>query len=486
MLYWKIPIYTAQFLPQLCLFQRIMRRSITFVAYILMFGFLQPLSALAQGNAEEVALQAFIKAENMKRTKRYIEALFEYDKAISADPKNFKFVFSKGQCYYMLRDADNAIANLKKTVEIKKDFIPAYTLLAQCYKVKKSPVDLVQSLENAFQYETDVAKKMKYKLTILNTLIRTGEYAKAKQHLVDAKKLSASDPDILFYEAKASNELGDYNTAKQAMLTATRQLTVKEPKLVARFYYELGYAHYKLGNYDLAFDAWQNANYGYFKTLINKYDPKNYFSSAQAYYKVYEFGQAKDYLQQTLKMQHNFAQAHVLMAEISKKENNRHDAALVHYLEAVKNEQNSSTQYEMYKNITQGEMDAGKFGDAITYAKEALKIKPTDYSMMFLQAMAYYRLKNYQETINILEVICIIPGLDFESRAMYYFALATTRKAMGQIDKAKEALKKADYGSFSRAAQMELDKLTPKKPEEEKSQVDESFDLGGKDEGVGG
>jgi hypothetical protein len=65
---------------------------------------------------------------------------------------------------------------------------------------------------------------------------------------------------------------------------------------------------------------------------------------------------------------------------------------------------------------------------------------------------------------------------------MYYFALATTRKAMGQVDKAKEALKKADYGSFSRAAQMELDKISPKKPEEEKSQVDESFDLGGKDD----
>jgi tetratricopeptide (TPR) repeat protein len=262
------------------------------------------------------------------------------------------------------------------------------------------------------------------------------------------------------------------------MLTATRQLTNKEPKYAARFYYELGYAMYKLGNYDMAFEAWQNANYGYYKNLINKFDPKNYFATAQSYYKVYEYGQAKEYLQLTLKMQHNFAQAHVLMAEISKKENNRHDEALVHYLEAVKNEQNSNTQFEMYKTITQGEMDAGKFGDAITYSKEALKIKPTEYSMMFLQAMAYYRLKNYTETVNILEVIVGIAGLDFETRAMYYFALATVRKAMGQNDKAKEAFKKADYGTFSRAAQMEWDKLNPKKPEEEKSQVDDEFDVG--------
>jgi tetratricopeptide (TPR) repeat protein len=464
-----------------------MKQSFTFILCFFVLGLAHGVQVFAQGNTDEVALQAYIKAENMRRTKRYIEALFEYDKAITADPKNFKFVFSKAQCYYMLRDAEGAITNLQKTIAIKNDFIPAYTLMAQCYKVKKKPLDLVQSLDNAFKYETDVAKKLKYKSVIINTLIRAEEYAKAKIHLADAKKLSVSDPDILFYEAKASNELGDYNTAKLAMMTATRQLTVKDPKYVARFYYELGYAHYKLGSYDLAFDAWQYANYGYYKNLISRFDPKNYFASAQAYYKVYEFGQAKEYLQLTLKMQHNFAQAHILMAEIAKKENNRHDAALVHYLEAVKNEQNSNTQYEMYRNITQGEMDAGKFGDAITYAKEALKIKPTDYSMMFLQAMAYYRLKNYQETINILETISIIPGLDFETRALYYFALATTRKAMGQIDKAKEAFKKADYGTFARAAQMELDKITPKKPEEEKSQVEETaLDIGGKDDGLGG
>jgi tetratricopeptide (TPR) repeat protein len=455
-----------------------MRRNFIFLALLFIVCYAFSLPSLAQGNQEELALQAFIKAENMRRTKRYIEALFEYDKAIVGDPKNFKFVFSKGQCYFMLRDADNTISTLKKTVEIKKDFIPAYTLMAQCYKAQKKYEDLVKALDNAFQYETDVQKKLKYKLTILNTLVRNGEYAKAKLHLADAKKLSSSDPDILFYEAKSSNELGDYASAKQAMLTATRQLTSKEPKYVSRFYYELGYSLYKLGSYDLAFEAWQNANYGYYKNLIGKFDPKNYYSTAQAYYKVYEYGQAKEYLQLTLKMQHNFAQAHILMAEISKKENNRHDEALVHYLEAVKNEQNSNTLYEMYKNITQGEMDAGKFGDAITYAKEALKIKPTDYNMMFLQAMAYYRLKNYQESVHILESITIIAGLDFESRAMYYFALATVRKAMGQIDKAKDAFKKADYGTFSRAAQMEWDKISPKKPEEEKSQVEEQFDIG--------
>ena len=457
---------------------KIMKKSFIILVLLYAVFYAFPLHVIAQGNSEELALQAFVKAENMRRTKRYIEALFEYDKAILGDPKNFKFVFSKGQCYFMLRDADNAITTLQKTVEIKKDFIPAYTLMAQCYKSQKKYEDLVKTLDNAFKYETDVQRKLKYKLTILNTLVRNGEYAKAKLHLADAKKLSASDPDILFYEAKSSNELGDYNTAKQAMLTATRQMTSKEPKYVARFYYELGYSLYKLGNYELAFEAWQNANYGYYKNLISKFDPKNYYSTAQAFYKVYEYGQSKEYLLLTLKMQHNYSQAHILMAEITKKENNRHDAALVHYLEAVKNEQNTNTQYEMYKNITQGEMDAGKFGDAITYAKEALKIKPTDYNMMFLQAMAYYRLKNYQESVHILENITITAGLDFETRAMFYFALATVRKAMGQVDKAKEAFKKADFGTFSRAAQMEWDKISPKKPEEEKSQVDESFDIG--------
>lgn len=459
----------------------IMRWRFTF--WVLFVGFCFtltfPFVVVAQAPNETVALQSFLRAEGMKRTKRYIEALFEYDKAITADPQNFKFVYSKGQCYYMLRDAENAITTLKKTVEIKKDFIPAYTLMAQCYKTQKKYDNVVQTLDDAFKYEPDVQKKLKYKLTILNTLVRNGDYGKAKIHIADAKKLSPTDPDVLFYEAKSSNELGDYNAAKAAMLTATRQLTTKEPKYASRFYYELGYAFYKLGQYDLAFESWQSANYGYFKNLIARFDPKNYFATAQCYYRVYDFAQAKEYLQLTLKMQHNYSQAHLMMAEISKKETNRHDAALVHYLEAVKNETSVNNQYEMYKSITTSQMDAGKFGDAIVYAKEALKIKPTDYQMMFVQAMANYRLKNYPEAINLLETITIASGLDFETRALYYFGLATVRKSMAQLDKAKECFKKADYGSFSRAAQMELDKITPKKPEEEKSQVDEQFDLGG-------
>jgi tetratricopeptide (TPR) repeat protein len=349
--------------------------------------------------------------------------------------------------------------------------------MAQCYKAQKKTEEIVVSLDNAFKYETDVQKRLKYKLTIINTLVRNSEYGKAKAHIADARKLSPSDPDLLFYEAKTSNELGDYNTAKQAMLTATRQLHTKEPKYAARFYYELGYAFYKLGQYELAFEAWQNANYGYFKNLIYKYDPKNYFSTAQAYYKIYDFAMSKEYLMQTLKMQHNYTQAHILMAEITKKETNRNDAALTHYLEAVKNEQNLNNKFEMYKAITFGEMDAGKFGDAITYSKEALAIKPTEHTLMFIQAMAYYRMKNFVESIKILENLVVIPGVDFETKAMYYFGIATVRRAMNQPDKAREAYKKADFGSFSRAAQMEYDKITPKKPEEEKSPVEEVFDV---------
>ncbi len=471
---------------QLANFQWFMMRwRFTFWVWVIGVWFTFPLVVVAQAPQapnETVALQSFLKAESMRRTKRYIEAVFEYDKALSADPQNFKFAYAKGQCYFMLRDADNAIASLQKTVEIKKDFMPAYTLMAQCYKIQKKYENVVKTLDDAFKYEPDVQKKLKYKLTILNTLVRNGEYAKAKQHIADAKKLSPSDPDVLFYEAKSSNELGDYQTAKAAMLTATRQLETKEPKYASRFYYELGYAFYKMGQYDLAFESWQNANYGYFKNLIARFDPKNYFATAQSYYKVYDFAQAKEYLQLTLKMQHNYSQAHLMMAEISKKETNRHDAALVHYLEAVKNETNINNQYEMYKAITTSQMDAGKFGDAIAYSKDALKIKPTDYQMMFVQAMANYRLKNYQEAINLLEIITAAAGLDFETRALYHFGLATVRKSMNQLDKAKEAFKKADYGSFSRAAQMELDKLNPKKAEEEKSQVDEQFDLGGNPE----
>jgi tetratricopeptide (TPR) repeat protein len=416
------------------------------------------------------ALDHFVRAENLRKAKRFIEAIDEYDKAIQADANNFKFTFSKGLCYFMLKDAVNCINSLQQSVLLKHDYVATHALLAQCYKTQKKYDDMVRSLDNAFKFDTDLRKKSEYKIDIIQTLVRNKEYAKAKPHIMQAKGVAPSDPVILYFEGKVANQLGDFKTAKESLTKAMPEIPGNDPKVKAKYWYELGYAYYRLNQFDNAWETWKNvANLGPYRMKIAKYDPKVYLNNAMCYLKIYDYAKAKENADIALKMQPNLSQAYVIMAEADRRES-KHEIAIGHYNKAISVEAEPARKAELHKALAFALMESQRFGEVVNAAMLGLKANPGDYNLHFLQAAAYYRMKNYGEATKVLENLLGNPALDAESKGQFNFALGVAYKLANQAEKAKAAFRRAESGSFARSAQLELAVLEGKDMNEDEDE----------------
>jgi len=209
--------------------------------------------------SQDDVMQIFARAEHLRKSNNFIAAIDEYDRAIALEPENPRFLFSKGMCYLTLKEYDNAILAYEETSRLKQDFVPAYTMMARCYQKLDRHLKVEESLDKAFQYETDLKKRIAYKEKIIGMLLEKENFDRALRHINDVKILDGENTSILYYEAVIQNQKGNYAAAKQAMLTATSKVGSKEPKVVARFYYELGYAYNKLGDYEKSREAFKYA-----------------------------------------------------------------------------------------------------------------------------------------------------------------------------------------------------------------------------------
>ncbi len=427
-------------------------QSTTLIALIIPFLTAQ---LYAQADSESTSLDYYIKAEKFRTSKCFIEAIEIYDRAISLEANNFKYYHSKALCYYGLKDLPNTIMTMEKCLQVKKDFVPGLLLLAQSYKLSQKSNEYILTLDNAFKYETDISKKVDYKTNIVIALMRNKEYARAKPHVIQARALAPSNENLMYLEGKILNELNDFRAAKEILNKLISTLTEKDPKIIAKYYYEMGYACYKLGNFELAFDYWKNADHGYFKNQIARYNPRTYLATAMCYYKIYDFAKSRENLDIAIKIQPNLTPAYMLQAEIAKKEL-KQDAVIAAYQNALTNESEPSKKGEICKALAHALMESQRFTDVVNITSQGLKHTPGDYQMLFLQAMAYYRAKQYVESLKVLEIISGNQALDVENRAMVNFAIATIYKITGQTDKAKAAYKKAEAGSFTKTVQLEL------------------------------
>lgn len=395
----------------------------------------------------------------LRKKKSYVEALDQFDKAVLADPKNYRYIYWKGNTHLMLNDHTRAIAALETCIKMKDDHVPAYVGLAECYKHQKDVQKVVDNFNHAFVYESDSEKKIEYKIQAIKYLIVIEDFVLAKQQLNALKKFNPevfNNIDILYQEARVSNKMGDYNTAKVNMLAATKMVKSPAIKDVAKYYFELGFAFYKTHQYDNATEAWKKADYGIYRKWIAEHDPALYFGTAQSYFRIYEHTLAKKYVETALKVRKDYSPAHVLLARIALTEV-KQDAAIHLFHEALKIETDELKKGEIYKELAPILMNSGKYNEAIQAAVKCLKVNPRNHEMCLIQAMANYRQKNYPDAIKTLEsMISTNQDLGKNNLSPFYFALATIYKASNMQDQAKMAFQECSQGMCAKAAQVEL------------------------------
>ena len=416
---------------------------------------------MTYGQSSESATDLFLKGERYRKSNKLSEAIQYYDMAIKKDPSNYNYHFQKGQCCILLRNYSCAISSFEETTRLKRNHVEAYQALSWLYENQKNYLTAVKNLDYAFKHQTDIKKRIDYKMKIIRTLYQVGKFGKSGPHIQDAKKIvSRSNPnylDLLYYEAKYYNYVKKHLTAKQSMLVALKTIESVEPQKIARFYYELGYAYYHLGEYRQAKAAFNYANYGEFRALIAKMTPQYNFAMASAYNSSYFLPKSAELLKLCLALDKNYSKARELQRTVVNKINN--PSAIQLRVSLAEKEANPVRKAQRYLEIAEYQLGASKYKEAIIYTEKALALQPRMYKAQILQGVVYYYMKDYSKSKSLLQSIARNRATTSEIRASANFALGIVAKASGDRRTAIASFKAAQYGNYRYAADNELGKL---------------------------
>lgn len=406
---------------------------------------------------------SYIQAENLRKSKRYQEAIDKYDEAIKLEAGNYRYYFSRGKCYYAMKDYDLALSSFEETVEYKKDFVFAYTLIAKIYRRKEDLNNAIYYYDLAFQNEQDPKRKVGYKMEAIKLLLQQNKTAEAQKALQEVKAVAPDNLVILYFDAKISNQNGDYENAKNNMLTATASpsMATEAPANAAKYWFELGYAYNKLGDYQNAAKAWEKAYFGKYKPLIDREksinSPAYFYRMAVSYYMISAYDECKQQIDKALELQNNFSAAYLLMGKMDKKRGN-FQGAVENYKTASNFETDPAKKGKLETMLVSLQVDAEDFNGAITTANSVLSKQPNLTPVIYLKALSQYRLGQYNGAISSLEGL-MATTTDNNTKAKYNFIIGMAARST-DVEKAKVAFKAASVGPFRPAAMNELSKLT--------------------------
>lgn len=440
-------------------YQRTMRAYKLHYFLILIFCSMLWVGGYAQGAGKG----SYVQAENLRKSKRYQEAIGKYDEAIKLEPSNFRYFFSRGKCYYAMKDYDLALASFEESVEYNKENVFAYTLIAKIYRRKEDLANAVYYYDLAFKHENDPNRKVGYKMEAVKVLLSQGKTEEAQVHLSEVKRVVPDNLNILYFDAKISNQNGDYQNAKQNMEVATAKLDGQPPANAAKFWYELGYANNKLDDYQGAQKAWEKAYFGRYKRLIDRERSKNspayFYRMAVSYYLVGSYTETKQQIDKALELQNNFSAAYLLMGKMAKKQGD-FTTAIDNYSSAANFENDPNKKAKLQSMLASLQLDAGDYQGALSTTNEVLGTQPGSNKMLYTKALSQYYLGQYDSSIGTLEVL-LSSSNDNQSKAKYSFILGMAAKNT-DVEKAKGAFRSAMYGPYKPAAKSELDKLMGK------------------------
>ena len=410
--------------------------------------------------AQNPGKAAYMKAENLRKSKRYQEAIAKYEEAIRLEDNNYRYYFSRGKCYYAMKDYDLALSSFEETVELKKDFVFAYTLIAKIYRKKGDNMNAVYYYDMASKAEGDPKRKVGYKMEAVKLLLREKKTEEAQRHLSEAKQFAPDNLNILYFDAKISNQNGDYERARDNMITATAQLEGEPPATSAKYFYELGYAYNKLGDYNSAQQAWEKAYFGPYKAPIDRERSKNspayFYRVAVSYYIAGQYAESRQQIDKALELQNNFGAAYTLMGKMAKKEGN-YSGAIDNFRTAANFEQDPNKKMRLQMMMTSLMVDSKDYNGAISSANEILSKQPGNSKVLYFKALSQYHVGEYGGSISTLESL-LSNTSDSKSKARYNFIIGMAAKNT-DVERAKEAFRSAMYGPYKPAAKIEYDKL---------------------------
>lgn len=417
---------------------------------VLMFSLLSINSLFAQ----EDALDHFVKAETLKKQGKVRESLAEYDKAIAKDGTNAKFFYNKGLIYLRLKDSDKAIECFENSVKVKDSYVDGYIALGNLYEKQRKVDQAVVAYNEVFKYSDSKKKKLDYKLKIIRLFYKANRFEESASHIEDSKKIDPNNANVLYLDGLYNNTIEKYAEAKVSLTKGVALVQGRPVKETAKFYFELGRAHFYLEEYAEAEDAFKSVKSPVFAKRIQKMTPEYYCKLAYSYFKAYQLEKSTSLVEKAIKMRPEYPEAHDLKVKLA---SSHIDKSTVIDLKkgSVKSETRPLQKAEKLAELAQLELDAGRYEDAVVSANACLTVQAKNYAIIFIKAVAQYQLGKNEEAIETLQTGLELKALDLENKAKYNFTLGLLYKKTGDKKEALKAFKMAEYGSFRSAARTE-------------------------------
>ncbi|WP_250631517.1 tetratricopeptide repeat protein [Rhodoflexus caldus] len=421
--------------------------------------------------AQQEGLAHYVDGENLRRSGQHEKAINEFNKALQREPNNYNYLFARAQSEYQIKRMDAALSSLQSTLKLKNDFVPAYVLLATIYRAKNDITKAGYYYEQAFNYETDINKKVQYKMFAIQAAIREGNWTEAYQKAADARRIAPDNEMVAYYVARLANKISKYQEAINAVTAVESKLQNMKIDQNAKFYYELGYAYYHLDEFDKANAAWKKADFGPYKARMEKFSAKYFCNVSHSYFKVYENDLAKQYAEKAGKVEKGNSTAYVLLAQIAKR-NTEHSNTIANLKTAVEATNDRNKQLPLYVQLAELELSAQNYDNALAAVQEALKISPAEPKSVMFKGIALYKKGEYKAAIDFIQSMLTNQRFDAATTAEMNFLMGLAGKKFGDIAIARQGFSMAMRSSLKDAAEIELRALRDAKAMEEDSDED--------------
>ena len=407
--------------------------------------------------AQHEGLTFYVNGENLRQVGKHDAAIKEFNKALQKEPSNYKYLYSKGSCEFKLRQDEAAMQTLAASIKSKEDFVEAYVLMADISKAGNKLDDACRYYDMAFNYEKIVDKKVEYKLFIINKHIKSKNITQAFEHAKEAKEAAPQNENVVYYYAKLGNILGKYTEVVEILLPWESKIATMKVEDAAKFFYELGYAQFHLDDYKTAEATFKKITAPSYQSKVEKFTPKYFCSVALAYFKFHENVLSKQYVDKAVKIQQGYPLAHVLLAQLSKR-NNDHKATIAHLESAVLHEKNVMKQVDLYDKIADMQLELGQYDQCIATIHKSLDLKSDDNEAIFSKQLVSYKKNEFQACVNGINT-ALKNQMDEGKKAEFNFLMGLSYKKLNDKAKAKAAFISASASSLKDAAELEIEGL---------------------------
>lgn len=404
--------------------------------------------------AQHEGLTFYVNGETLRQAGKHDAAIKEFNKALQKEPTNYKYLYSKAFSEFKLRQNQPAMQTLQAAIKVQADFVEGYTLMAEIAKADNNLDEACKHYDMAFKYEKNVDKQVEYKFFIMNKFIRFKNIAEAYENVKEAREVAPNNENVIYYYAKLGNILGKYADTKAALLPIESKFGAMKAEDGAKFYYELGYAYFHLEDYKTADATFKKITVASYQSKIDKFTPKYFCSLALTYFKYHENALSKQYVDKAVKIQHGYPLAHVLLAQLSKR-NNDHKSTISHLESAVTHEKNVLKQVDLYDKIADMQLELGLYDQCLATVHKSLELKADDNEAIFTRNLVFYKKNEYQACVNSVNIALKNP-MDEAKKAEFNFLMALCYKKLNDKAKAKAAFLSATGSSLKDAAELEI------------------------------